>query len=101
MLWFLLTWVGLQTVPVQGGFASGRPERLTATSSSMGIVVTIAAFVVLAFLYSLVSRRLEHTVITAPIAFTAAGMLFILVMPGFHDLTMERETFRKLAEIGL
>src|SRR5215813_13447065 len=64
-------------------------------------MVTIAAFVVLVFLYSLISRRLEHTVITAPIVFTAAGMLFILVMPGLHDLTMERETFLKLAEIGL
>jgi NhaP-type Na+/H+ or K+/H+ antiporter len=62
---------------------------------------TIAAFVVLVFLYSLVSRRLDHTVITAPIVFTAVGMLFILVMPGLHDLTMERETFRTLAEIGL
>jgi sodium/hydrogen antiporter len=64
-------------------------------------MVTIAAFVVLVFLYSLVSRRLEHTVITAPIVFTAVGMLFTLVMPGLHDLTMKRETFLKLAEIGL
>ena len=64
-------------------------------------MMTIAAFVVLVFLYSLVSRRLEHTVITAPIVFTAAGMLFILVLPGLHDLAMEREIFRKLAEIGL
>src|SRR5215831_12994461 len=64
-------------------------------------MVTIAAFVLLIFLYSLVSGRLEHTVITAPIVFTAAGMLFILVTPGLHDLTMQRETFLKLAEIGL
>jgi sodium/hydrogen antiporter len=38
-------------------------------------MVTIAAFVVLVFLYSLVSKRLEHTVITAPIVFTAIGRL--------------------------
>jgi NhaP-type Na+/H+ or K+/H+ antiporter len=62
---------------------------------------TIAAFVVLVFLYSLVSRRLEHTVITAPIVFTATGMLFIFAIPGLHDLTMQRETFLELAEIGL
>jgi NhaP-type Na+/H+ or K+/H+ antiporter len=49
---------------------------------------TIAAFVVLVFLYSLVSRRLEHTVITAPIVFTATGMLFIFAIPGLHDLTI-------------
>jgi NhaP-type Na+/H+ or K+/H+ antiporter len=65
-------------------------------------MVTIAAFVVLVFMYSLVSRRLEHTVITAPIVFTTVGMLFIFVMSGRHDLTMmNRESFRKFAEIGL
>jgi len=64
-------------------------------------MVTIAIFVVVVFLYSLVSRRLEHTVITAPIVFTSAGMLLILAMPGLHDLTMQRDTFQELAEIGL
>src|SRR5215831_12066759 len=64
-------------------------------------MVTIAAFVVLVFLYSMVSRRLEHTVITAPIVFTATGMLFVLSLPGLHDLTMQRETFLELAELGL
>jgi NhaP-type Na+/H+ or K+/H+ antiporter len=49
---------------------------------------TIAAFVVLVFLYSLVSRRLEHTVITAPIVFTTTGMLFIFAIPGLHDLAI-------------
>jgi sodium/hydrogen antiporter len=62
---------------------------------------TIATFVVLVFLYSLVSRRLEHTVITAPIVFTATGMLLVLSIPGLHDLTMQRETFLELAELGL
>src|SRR5215813_4921869 len=64
-------------------------------------MVTIAIFVVVVFLYSLVSRRLEHTVITAPIVFASAGMLLILAMPGLHDLTMQRDTYRELAEIGL
>ena len=61
----------------------------------------IAVFVVLVFLYSLVSRRLEQTVITAPIVFTAAGILLILAMPGLHELNMQRESLLKLAEIGL
>jgi NhaP-type Na+/H+ or K+/H+ antiporter len=63
-------------------------------------MVTIAAFVVLVFLYTLVSRRLEHTVITAPIVFTA-GHAVHPRHAGLHDLTMQRETFRELAEIGL
>jgi len=61
----------------------------------------IAVFVALVFFYSLVSRRLEQTVITAPIVFTSAGILLILAMPGFHELNMERESLLKLAEIGL
>jgi NhaP-type Na+/H+ or K+/H+ antiporter len=53
------------------------------------------------FLYSLVSRRLEHTVITAPIVFTSAGILLILVISGLHEVSLTRESFRELAEIGL
>jgi hypothetical protein len=34
----------------------------------------IAVFILLVLLYSLVSRRLERTVITAPILFTIAGV---------------------------
>jgi NhaP-type Na+/H+ or K+/H+ antiporter len=64
-------------------------------------MVLITAFVVLVFLYSLVSRRLEHTIITAPIVFTAVGVLFILAISGPRDLNITRETFRELAEIGL
>jgi NhaP-type Na+/H+ or K+/H+ antiporter len=58
----------------------------------------IAVFVSLVFLYSLVSRRLEQTVLTAPIVFTAAGMLIFLVL-GLPE--WERELFLRLAEIGL
>ena len=64
-------------------------------------MVILTAFVVLVFLYSLVSRRLEHTVITAPIVFTAVGMLLTLAISRLRDLHMQRETFLKLAEIGL
>jgi NhaP-type Na+/H+ or K+/H+ antiporter len=51
--------------------------------------------------YSLVSRRLEHTVITAPIVFTSAGMLLILAISGLHEVNIKRDTFLELAEIGL
>ena len=64
-------------------------------------MVIITAFVVLVFLYSLVSRRLEHTIITAPIVFTAAGVLLSLAISGSRELNITRETFLKLAEIGL
>src|SRR5512137_973059 len=64
----------------------------------MAIVVL---FILLVFLYSLVSRRLEQTVITAPIVFTAAGILLVLAMPGLRETNLERESFLTLAEIGL
>src|SRR5215471_18428695 len=63
-------------------------------------MVIIAAFVVLVFVYSLVSRLLEHTIITAPIVFTAAGMLLIVALSDPRAL-IERHTFLELAEIGL
>ena len=54
-------------------------------------MVIITAFVVLVFLYSLVSKRLEHTIITAPIVFTAAGVLLILVISEPRDLQIQRD----------
>ena len=49
-------------------------------------MLVAAAFVSLVFLYSLVSRRLQETVATAPIVFTGAGMLAFLVPPALVDL---------------
>lgn len=64
-------------------------------------MVIIAVFIALVFLYSLISRRLEQTVVTAPILFTATGTLLVLVIPGAGELGIGRESFLKLAEIGL
>ena len=64
-------------------------------------MIIIAVFVTVAFLYSLVSRRLEQTVITAPILFASAGILLILAMPGLRELDMEREHLLTIAELGL
>ncbi|HJV66944.1 MAG TPA: cation:proton antiporter [Geomonas sp.] len=60
-----------------------------------------AVFILVVFLYSLISRRLENTVITAPIIFTCAGMLLIFAVPGLHEVDVERESILKLAELGL
>ncbi|WP_306535178.1 sodium:proton antiporter [Geobacter sp.] len=64
-------------------------------------MVIIAVFIALVFLYSLVSRRLEQTVVTAPILFTAAGTLLVLAIPSAGELGIGRESFLKFAEIGL
>ena len=61
----------------------------------------LTIFILLLFLYSLGSKRLERTLITPPILFTAAGMIvfsFVPVMPG-HESGLE--IFLRVAEAGL
>ena len=61
----------------------------------------VSIFIVLVFLLSLVSGRLERSVVTAPILFTAAGMLALLALPEMRDREVEHEVFLRVAEIGL
>jgi len=63
--------------------------------------IIISIFVVLIFLYSLVSRRIDQSVITAPIFFTSAGIILVFTVPGFSQPEIEREHLLILAEIGL
>jgi NhaP-type Na+/H+ or K+/H+ antiporter len=64
-------------------------------------MMIIAIFVLLVFLYSLVSRRLDHTIFTAPIVFTASGTLLVLALPVLRELEADRKTFLLIAEVGL
>ena len=61
----------------------------------------LAILVVVLFLYSLVSSRLERTVLTAPIVFTTAGMLVLLCMPELRNRQGSLEVLLRLAEVGL
>jgi NhaP-type Na+/H+ or K+/H+ antiporter len=63
------------------------------------LIVTL--FVMLVFAYSLVSRRLESTVLTAPLIFAAAGAA-LLLLPGIEaQLVVDRAAFLVIAEAGL
>ncbi|WAC08882.1 MAG: cation:proton antiporter [Thermodesulfobacteriota bacterium] len=64
-------------------------------------MIIIIVFVALVFLYSLVSRRLERTLVTAPVIFASGGILLILTMPGLQELDIQRASLLKLAELGL
>jgi NhaP-type Na+/H+ or K+/H+ antiporter len=64
-------------------------------------MIVLFAFVLLILLYCLVSKRLEQTIITAPIVFTAAGFALALFFPGIVDIQLKRESFLLLAELGL
>jgi len=61
----------------------------------------IVIFTVLIFLHSLISRRLERTMVTSPIVFTTIGMLLELGWPGGWNLQLGKGTFLSLAEAGL
>jgi sodium/hydrogen antiporter len=64
-------------------------------------VALIAAFVVTVFLYSLVSRRVEKTWLTAPILFAVAGMLLGLSPTVTGGLVVDLGGFLLVAELGL
>lgn len=61
----------------------------------------LAIFIALVFLHSLVSGRLERTIVTAPIVFTAAGILAFLFFPGMGGRPGGHEAFLRVAEVGL
>jgi NhaP-type Na+/H+ or K+/H+ antiporter len=64
-------------------------------------VTLLVIFVALLFLHSLVSAPLGRSIVTAPIVFTAAGMLALLVLPELRERTGGHEAFLRVAEIGL
>jgi sodium/hydrogen antiporter len=64
-------------------------------------MVLLTAFVLLVFLYSLVSQRLERTVITAPMLFTAAGAATVLMPVAAMELALDRKALLLVAELGL
>jgi NhaP-type Na+/H+ or K+/H+ antiporter len=64
-------------------------------------MVLITTFIALVFLYSLVSKRLERTFLTAPILFTVAGAFAMLLPLAPSELAIDRTTFLLIAELGL
>jgi NhaP-type Na+/H+ or K+/H+ antiporter len=61
----------------------------------------LATFIVLAFAYSLVSRRLDATVVTGPIVFTLAGIAMQAIAPVEFSVGDNTKIFLHLAEVGL
>ena len=64
-------------------------------------MMPLALFFLLLFAFSLVSRRLEGTIVTAPMVFTAAGMLMFPALPWIMRAGFNANVFLRLAEIGL
>jgi sodium/hydrogen antiporter len=64
-------------------------------------MIPLAAFVSLLFLYSLLSGRLERTIVTAPIVFTVAGMVMFPALQGILSAGFTANAALHIAEIGL
>jgi sodium/hydrogen antiporter len=64
-------------------------------------MMTLAVFLSLLFLYSLVSGRLERTILTAPIVFTVAGMLMSPTLQRILRAGGNPQIFLGIAEVGL
>ena len=64
-------------------------------------MILATVFTALLFLYSLVSARLERSVLTAPMLFTAAGMGVFLVLSEAPAWRGDRAFFLHVAEAGL
>ena len=58
----------------------------------------LATFVVLAFVYSLVSHRLDATIVTGPIVFTLAGITMQAIAPVGFSVGDNTRVFLHLAE---
>jgi NhaP-type Na+/H+ or K+/H+ antiporter len=64
-------------------------------------MIPLSVFVSLLFLYSLLSRRLEQTILTAPIVFTVAGMLMFPALQGILRAGFTANAALHLAKVGL
>ena len=64
-------------------------------------MILIAFFIVLIFFFTLVSKRIETTNITAPIIFTVAGMGVYYLSPQVAELEIHNETILLIAELTL
>jgi NhaP-type Na+/H+ or K+/H+ antiporter len=64
-------------------------------------VILIAFFIVLVFFFTLVSKRIEQTILTAPILFTLAGMGVYFISPAVAEMEIHSETILLIAELTL
>lgn len=64
-------------------------------------MVVLGTFLSLVFLVSLVSKRAQKTIITAPMVFTLAGILMVLAFSEFSQVEMKGHSILVLGEITL
>ena len=75
--------------------------RALGLRAEINVIIPIVVFIVVLFGYALISRRLERTLITAPMFFTVAGMVMFPLLPDMLEVGFNANIFLRLAEIGL
>ena len=61
----------------------------------------IAIFLLLIFFFTLISKRIEKTIMTAPIIFTLGGMGVYLILPRLADREIHNNIILLIAELTL
>lgn len=64
-------------------------------------MIPFVLFLLLLFGYSLASRRIEQSIVTAPIVFTVAGMVMYPLLPALRSAGLNSIVFLRIAEVGL
>jgi NhaP-type Na+/H+ or K+/H+ antiporter len=64
-------------------------------------MILLGIFLTVVFLFSLISKRAQKTILTAPIVFTLAGMFAYLVVPELSQTTVDNKTVLVIGEITL
>jgi NhaP-type Na+/H+ or K+/H+ antiporter len=62
-------------------------------------MLAVVVFILLVYLYSLLSERLEGTVLTIPLVFAVAGIVLVLIAPDLVRSDLEGRVWLVLAEI--
>lgn len=64
-------------------------------------MILLGIFLTVVFLFSLVSKRAQKSILTAPMVFTLAGMFAYLVLPETSQATVNHKTVLVIGEITL
>ena len=64
-------------------------------------MILLGVFLILIFLYSLVSERALKTIVTAPIVFTTAGLIMAFSLPELSQVEVKNKTILVIGDIAL
>ena len=64
-------------------------------------MIAVAVFVLLVFLFGLVSRRAQRTIVSGPVVFTGAGLAVAFALLGLQSAEVDHYSMTVFSEIAL